>query len=130
MVNDHIKHSYLLGIHKMTKISIVENNYELVIDILKEIGGMDHSMIAKKLVCVGADGASVMQGQRNGLCAKMQLSASPYMLSIHCMAHRMNLAFKIMSNFSLVSKVEYLVRGVHAYFCRSTKQFLEFKFFF
>ena len=70
-----------------------------------------------------------MQGQRNGLCARMQLSASSYMLSIHCMVHRTSLAFKIVSNFSLVSKVEYLVCGVHAYFCQSPKQFLEFKFF-
>ena len=47
MVNDHIKHSYLLGIHKMTKSSTTENIYELVIDSLKEIGSMDHSMIGK-----------------------------------------------------------------------------------
>ena len=74
MVNDHIRYSSLLGIHKMTKSSTTKNIYELVIASLKEIGGMDHSMIAKKLVCVGVDGASVMQGQRNDLCARMQLS--------------------------------------------------------
>ena len=113
----------------MTKSSTAENIYELVIDSLKKICGMDHSMIAKKLVCVGADGASVMQGQRNVLCARMQLSASSYMLSINCMDHRMHLAFEIVSKFSLVSKVEYLVREVHAYFFQSPKQFLEFKFF-
>ena len=96
---------------------------------MKEIGGMDDSMISKKLVCVGADGVSVMQSQRNGLCSILQLSASPYMLSIHCMAHMMNLSFKIVSKFSLVSKVEYLVREVHAYFFRSPKQFLEFNLF-
>ena len=61
IVNDHIRHSYLLGIHKMTKNCTSENIYELVIDSLKEIGGMDHSMITKKLVCVGLDGTSVMQ---------------------------------------------------------------------
>ena len=71
MINDHIMHSYLLGIHKMTKISTAENIYELVIDSLKEIGGMDHSMIAKKLVCVGADGALVMRGEWNGLCTRL-----------------------------------------------------------
>ena len=90
---------------------------------------MDHSIIAKKLVCVGENGASVMQGQRNGLCARMQLSDSPYMLSIHCMAHRMNLAFKIVSNFSLISNVGYLVCEVHEYFCWSPKRFLELFFF-
>ena len=51
------------------------------------------------------------------------------MLSIHCMVHMMNLSFKIVINFSLVSKVEYLVREVHAYFFRSPKQFLEFNLF-
>ena len=86
MVNDHIRYSYLLGIHKMRKNSTIENSYELVMENLKEIQGMDHSMITKMLVCVGADGASAMQGQRNGLCARMQLSASAFMLSIHCMA--------------------------------------------
>ena len=127
MVNDHVRHSYLLGIHKMSINSIAENIYELVINNLKEIGGMDDSMITKKLVCVGADGASVMQGQRNDLCARLQHLVAPYMLSIHCMAHRMNLAFKIVRKFPSVSNVKYLVRDVHAYFCRSPKRFLEFQ---
>ena len=101
----------------MTKRSTTENIYELVIDSLKEIGGMDHSLIAKKLISIGAYGVSLMQGQWNCLCAIMQLLTSPYMLSIHCMAHRMNLAFKIVRKFSLVLKVEYLVCEVCAYFC-------------
>jgi hypothetical protein len=63
MVNNHIKHSYLLGVHKMRDRSTTENIYELVINSLKEIGGMDHLMIVTKLACVGADGALVMQGQ-------------------------------------------------------------------
>ena len=120
MVNDHIRHSYLLGIKNMRETSTAENIYELVLNTLKE-SGMDHLMIAKKLVCVVADGASVMQGQRNGLCVRLQLSASPYMINIHCMAHRMNLAFKIVSKFPSVSKVEDLVRQTHAYFSRSPK---------
>ena len=86
-------------------------------------------MIAKRLVCVGADGASIMQGQRNGLCVKLQLLASPFMISIHSMAHMMNLAFKIVSKFPLVSKVEEPVRETHAYFCRSPKRFTEFQQF-
>ena len=47
MVSGHIRHSYLLGIHKMTKSSTTKNIYELVIDSLKVIGGMDHSIIEK-----------------------------------------------------------------------------------
>lgn len=129
MVIGHIRHSYLLGIHKMSDCSTPGNIYELVANSLKEIGGMNLLMIAKKLVCVGADGASVMRGQRNDLCVKLQLSASSYMLSIHCMAHMMNLAFKIVNKFPLVSKVEDIVHEVHAYFFRSPKRFLEFQNF-
>ena len=51
------------------------------------------------------------------------------MINIHCMAHRMNLAFKIVSKFPLVSKVEDLVRETHAYFSRSPKRYLEFQQF-
>ena len=129
MVNGYIRDSYLLGIKKMKKSSTTRNIYELVIKTLKEIGGMDDLMIAKRLVCVGADGASIMQGKRNVLCVKLKLLASLFMISILCMAHRMNLAFKIVIKFPLVSKVEELVRETHAYFCRSPKQFIEFQQF-
>lgn len=128
MVNDHIRQSYLLGIKKMRVTSTTENIYELVLNSLKE-SSMDHLMIAKKLVCVGADGASIMQGQRNGLCVRLQLLTSPYMLNVLCMAHRMNLAFKIVSKFPSVSKVEDLVRETHAYFSHSHKRYLEFQKF-
>jgi hypothetical protein len=100
-----------------------------LIKTLKEIGGMDHLMIAKKLVCVEVDGASIMQGKRNGLSVKLQLLASPFMINIHCIAHRMNIAFKIVIQFPLVSKFEDLVRETHAYFCRSPKRFKEFQKF-
>eukprot|EP01018_Ginkgo_biloba_P012269 Gb_00696 [translate_table: standard] len=52
--------------------SSAENLFEVVIKNLKDIGGMSNAMIAQKLVCVGANGASVMQGQWNGLCVRMQ----------------------------------------------------------
>ena len=125
MVNGHIRHSYLLGIQKMKKSSTAANIYELVVKTLKEIGGMDDLMITKRLVCVGADGSSIMKGQRNGICVKLQLLASFFMISIHFMAHRINLAFKIVSKFPLVSKVKELVRENHEYFFHSTKRFTE-----
>jgi hypothetical protein len=41
----------------------------------------------------------------------------------------MNLAFKIVSKFPLVSKVEDLVQEAYAYFFHSPKQFSEFQKF-
>ena len=105
MVNGHIRHSYILGIQKMKKSSTTGNIYELVINTLKEISGMDDLMIAKRLVCVGEDGASIMQGKMNCLCVKLKLLASLIMISIHCMAHGMNLTFIIVIKFPRGLKV-------------------------
>ena len=128
-VKDHVRQANLLCVRKMRANSTAENLYLEVKKALNEIAGMDDLTIAKKLVCVGADGAAVMQGQRTGLCARLQTSIAPYMLGIHCMAHRMNLAYKIVSTFPTVSKVEDLIRELHSYFCRSPKRFAEFKIF-
>jgi len=98
MVNEHTRHSYLLGIKKMRENSKTEKVYELVLNSLKE-SCMNHLIIAKYLVCVGADGASLLQEQRNGLCVRLKLSSLPYMVNIHYMAHRMNLAFTIVRKF-------------------------------
>ena len=73
--------------------------------------------IAKNLVCVGADGASVMQGHKGGLYKKIKNDLVPYVIPIHCMAHRMNLAFGIVSDFGCVSKVESLIKEIYQYFC-------------
>jgi hypothetical protein len=52
MVNDQIRHSYLVGIHKMRENSTTRNIYELAINSLKEIGGM-HSYLFNDVKKVG-----------------------------------------------------------------------------
>lgn len=49
------------------------------------------------------------------------------MIGVHCMAHRTNLAFKIIRKEILVNKVEMLVGYLHGFFCRSSKRVMEFK---
>lgn len=55
-------------------------------------------VIAKKLVRVGANGTLVIQGNTNGLCLKIKIYSTPYEIGIHYMAHRMNLAFGVVSS--------------------------------
>lgn len=54
---------------------------------------------------------------------------APYMLPIHCISHRINLAYKMVSNFENVAKLEDLIRELHAFTESSPKQFLEFQKF-
>lgn len=126
VVDKHVRNENFIGIFKLQVNANAENIFELVTKSMKDSLGMTSMEIAKKLVCLGADGASVMQGQRNGLCVRLQTSIAPYMLGIHCMAHRTNLAFKIVSDFEEVSKVETLVKDLYSYFSKSPKRSLEF----
>ena len=107
----------------------LKNLYELLKTILIEYGGLDSMEIAKKLVFFGADGALVMQGHKCVLCKKIKNDLAPYTIPIHCMAHRMNLAFGIVSDFGCVSKVESLIKEIYQYFCRSPKRVWEFQHF-
>lgn len=100
---------------------------EMVIRALHTHGGLSREDIAKKCVCVGCDGASVLQGCRSGVCMQLELSYAPFMVGIHCMAHRTNLAGRILSDVQLVSKIEALVHSTYTYFARSPKRWNEFK---
>lgn len=81
------------------------------------------------MICVGVDGAAIMQGNRKGLCVKLQTSIAPYMIAIHCMAHIMNLANKILSCNDHIANVEDLMREVYIYISNSPKWFREFQDF-
>lgn len=128
-IERHVRQAHLLCVHKMKDKPTSQNIFKLVKKFLKEITGMDELTIAKNLVCVRVDGATMMQGQRIGVCTKLQTTCAPYMLGIHCMAHTMNLAFKIVSKFPIVLKFENLVHEIHGYFYRSPKRFTKFQNF-
>ena len=128
-LENHIRTPHLLGVMKMVENCNAENLYKIVVSHLKDVAGMTDYEIATKLVCVGADGASIMQGHRTGMCVRLQTTVAPYMLPIHCMAHRMNLAYKMVSNHENVAKLEDLIRELHAYMSSSPKRFLEFQKF-
>ena len=70
-VQNNVRQPHLLYVTKLRDNATAETLFQLVKSNLIEYGAMDELTIVKKLVCVGADGASVMQGQRNGLCTKM-----------------------------------------------------------
>lgn len=104
-----------------------ENLYNLVIKNLKEVSNMNDFEIVIKLICVGADGAIVMQGQRNGICIILQTISSPYLIPIHCMAHRLNLSYNIISVHNDVAEVKDLIRELYSYFMNSFKRLTKFQ---
>lgn len=48
--------------------------------------------IEKSLIATAADGASVNFGRESGLLVRLQKAGAPWMLKIHCLAHRLELS--------------------------------------
>lgn len=60
-----------MNVYKIDENCNAKNLYKLAISNLKDFVRMDDYEIAIKLICVGADGALVMQGNQNGLCIRL-----------------------------------------------------------
>ncbi|MCO5570222.1 hypothetical protein L7F22_023940 [Adiantum nelumboides] len=60
--------------------------YDAITNLWREMG-----LCLQKLVSFATDGCSVMTGCHNGLTTKMEVNV-PHLLSVHCLAHRENLA--------------------------------------
>ena len=51
----------------------------------------------RKLVALGSDGANAMVGKHSGVARRLQ-SDAPHLVSNHCVAHRLALAFAQAAN--------------------------------
>jgi hypothetical protein len=94
----------------------------MILCALRYHGGLDDAKIAKKVISFGADGASVFQGRTNGVSKKLIDQAAPYLMGIHDMAHRKNLAVKPLSNLPMVQKIKKLLQSLYSYFNASQKR--------
>ncbi|KAG2433625.1 hypothetical protein HYH02_012554 [Chlamydomonas schloesseri] len=84
--------------------------------------GLSARDLARMVVGIGADGAGVMAGEHSGVLRRMTDGATPYAITIWCMAHRGNLAAKKLSGTPVVAKIESLVAAAHSFHSTSAKR--------
>ncbi|KAK3094070.1 hypothetical protein FSP39_023772 [Pinctada imbricata] len=82
----------LIGISALDKAS-AENIVKGLREILNQNIECEWEEIMARLVCLACDGASVMVGHRGGVSALLR-KEQPAMITIHCMAHRLELCLK------------------------------------
>jgi hypothetical protein len=119
--------SHLLFLGRVTEGGNANNLKEMILFALRYHGGLDGDQIAQKVISFGADGASVFQGRTNGVTKQLQDQAMPYLMGVHDMAHRTNLAVKPLSNLPMVQKVEKLLQSLYSYFHASPKRCNEYQ---
>ncbi|XP_038063160.1 zinc finger protein 862-like [Patiria miniata] len=71
-----------------------ENLHKSLDNALENKLKIPHDKYTKALVSATADGASVNTGIYNGLLVRFQKAERPWLVSIHCVSHRLELAVK------------------------------------
>jgi len=99
----------------------------MIVGSIPSGGGLDVESIANKLISFGADGASTLQDSRSGVTLQIKEKHAPFLIGVHCVAHRCNLAFKALSDLQIFGDIEKLLSVTHAYFGKSPKRYSEFK---
>ncbi|XP_028408661.1 zinc finger protein 862-like [Dendronephthya gigantea] len=82
------------------------------------------SCFPDRLVGLDVDGASVNMGIHAGLGAKVRESA-PWLVLVHCFNHRIELALKDVFDASAFSKIDQMLRVLHALYNASPKRYSE-----
>ena len=82
-----------------------------------KFGGRFRDKFKKKLVGFASDGASVMQGKYGGLAKKLEDYSGRSIYSIHCMAHRLQLATgHAWENAPIFNEAERLIDGIYNFY--------------
>ena len=79
----------------------------------------------QRLLCFGLDGASILQGKKNGVVVQIQDTHAPHYQGMHCVAHQTDLAMDVLSDLDMVFSIEKLFKKLHSYFSKSPKRHLE-----
>ena len=83
----------------------------------------ENEVAITKLASLATDGASVMMGAQNGVCVRLRDYANPYMLIMHCIAHREALAASAAAVGNVVCDFyESLLHQIVNYYSNSSKR--------
>ena len=87
---------YIAGLHDMSSrdSANAENLKKAIDDTMRNDLGVDEEAYKRKLVSMTADGASVNIDYADDLFVKMAADGRPWLLGIHCVLHRVELAVK------------------------------------
>ena len=89
--------------------------YAAILNVLK-----DYGVSSSKCLGFGSDGASVMTGKENGVAALLK-RVNPYLISIHCVAHRLALASsQAASEVSTIVKYRQTLSALYGHFSHSS----------
>jgi hypothetical protein len=92
----------------------------LIIQVLRA-----YNIIIENMVGISTDGAAVMIGPKSGLCTRLAKRA-PFIVQNHCVAHRLNLAFKdTEDDLRVEDQLDDLIKALYRFFKKSPSKCLD-----
>ncbi len=67
----------------------------------------------------------IFQGLKFGVTIELMHNHAPFVIGVHCMAHRTNLIVRTLKGLNLVKKIEYVISSMYNYFIHNPKCHLE-----
>ncbi|XP_048037434.1 E3 SUMO-protein ligase KIAA1586-like [Megalobrama amblycephala] len=109
-----------LDIVELSEGTDAESMYKSLRNSLRQ-AGLDDEFLGKNLICIATDGAAVLTGRVGGLVTKLKQDF-PKVQSIHCLAHRLELAVKdSLKEVAGCNQFEFFISKLYALYNQSSK---------
>lgn len=110
-----------LDIVELSEGTDAESMYKSLRKSLRQ-AGLDDEFLGKNLICIATDGAAVLTGRVGGLVTKLKQDF-PKVQSIHCLAHRLELAVKdSLKEVAGCNQFEFFISKLYALYNQSSKK--------
>ena len=111
------------SMHFVRNMDIPDGKAATIVNALHDFAkskGLDFAKVSS----LASDGASVMTGKHNGVGARLRENSSPYLIQIHCAAHRLALAAADACRFvSYFDEFQRLLKQVYFYYSTSAVRY-------
>jgi hypothetical protein len=101
-----VKVPMLISLQRVVDGAKVNNLTIVIMEALQKGGGLSYASIIHKLLCFGVDGIITFQGTKIGVTKQINTNYAPFSIGVHYMAHRCNLAFKILYSLGIISSIK------------------------
>lgn len=113
------RESYLLAFPKILGSANAENLTSLIIQELSRRTGLSVEQLAARLIMFAADGASVLQGQFNGVIKRVKEQIAPFAHGMHCFSHRANLAAHTLDAHAIMQLAVATCKSTYNFYSKS-----------
>jgi hypothetical protein len=95
------RHHAFVALPVIPRRPSAEHLLDVLLSALKNKLEMQTAQLANRLVAFAADGAAVLQGKHSGVITRIK-ERCPFVLRMHCMAHRLDLAAENMKQSDII----------------------------